>query len=100
MAASRATSPTLVVNTALPLSFTQYFATVTVVNRSSTGTVWFRTDGAAPVIGADDNYPVLPLQSTSVPNGALSQEPVQRVISGTQIMLISDTACPITVYAT
>lgn len=100
MAASRATSPTLVVNTPLPINFPQYFATVNVINRSTTGTVWFRTDGAAPVIGADDNYPVLPLQTISVPNGAITQEPVQRVISGTQIILVSDTACPITVYVT
>jgi hypothetical protein len=100
MAANRATSPTLVINTVLPVSFPQYFATITVINRNTTGTVWFRTDGQPPVIGADDNYPVLPLQSVSVPNGSLTQEPVQRVISGTQIQLVSDTACPITVYAT
>lgn len=100
MAASHATSPTLVINTALTVNFPQYFATVTVINRSSTGTVWFRTDGTTPVPGADDNYPVLPLNTISVPNGAITQEPIQRVISGTQIILVSDTACPITVYVT
>jgi len=100
MAASRATSPTLVINTVLDVNFPQYFSNITVINRNATGTVWFRTDGVNPVIAADDNYPVLPLQSVTVPNGALTQEPVTRVISGTQIILISDTACPITVYAT
>jgi hypothetical protein len=100
MAAQRATSPTLIVNTITTVIFPQYFATITVINRASSGTLWLRTDGQAPVIGADDNYPVLPLQAQSFPNGILTQEPITRVISGTQVQIISDTACPITVYAT
>jgi hypothetical protein len=32
------------------------------------------------------------------PNGILTQEPITRVISGTSIELISDTAIPFTVY--
>jgi hypothetical protein len=100
MTASRATSPTLVINTLLAVNFPQYFATITVVNENATGIVWVRTDGVAPTVRGDDCYPVLPMQSQSFPNGVLLQEPVTRVISGTQILLISDTACPITVYAT
>jgi hypothetical protein len=100
MAAQRSTSPTLVANTALTVTFPQYFATITVVNRHTTATLWIRTDGQTPVIGADDNYPVLPSQAQSFPNGILTQEPITRVISGTQVQIISDTACPITVYGT
>lgn len=100
MAAQRSTSLTLTPNTPVFVTFPQYFATVTVVNRNSTGTLWIRTDGVFPVVAGDDNYPVLPMQAQSFPNGILSQEPITRVISGTSVYIVSDTACPITVYAT
>lgn len=100
MAAQRSTSPTLVPNTVQHVTFPQYFANITVVNRNSTGTLWLRTDGVDPVIGADDNYPVLPMQAQTFPNGILTQEPITRGISGTSVYIVSDTACPITVYAT
>ena len=100
MAAQRSTSPTLVANATTTVIFPQYFSTITVVNRHATGTLWVRTDGQNPVVAADDNYPVLPLQAQSFPNGILTQEPITRVISGTQVQIISDTACPITVYVT
>lgn len=100
MAASRASSLTLTVNTPVTVKFPQYFATITVINRNSTGVVWIRTDGNNPTVAGDDCYPVLPMQSQSFPNGVLLQEPITRTISGTQVSLISDTACPITVYGT
>lgn len=101
MAASRAKSLTLTPNVATPVNFPQYFATVTVVNRSlGTDVVWLRVDGNEPVVLADDNYPVLPGQAQSFPNGVLTQEPITRVISGTTAFLISSTACPVTVYGT
>jgi hypothetical protein len=98
MAASRAHSATLTINTATPVNFPQYFANITVIHRGTTGTIWLRTDGVAPVILADDNLPVLPGQAVTFPNGILTQEPITRVISGTSIELISDTAIPFTVY--
>ena len=100
MAASRATSPTLTVNTVAHITFPQYFSTITVVNRNATGVLWIRTDGNDPIVAGDDCYPVLPMQAQSFPNGVLTQEPITRVISGTQVSIISDTACPITVYGT
>src|SRR5690242_20759372 len=101
MAAQRAKSLTLTANTMAPINFPQYFATVTVINRStSTDVVWVRTDGMEPAVAGDDCYPVLPGQSQSFPNGSLLQDPITRVISGTQTMLISSTACPVTVYGT
>jgi len=101
MAAQRAKSVTLVADTSTPINFPQYFATITVVNRSqSTDVVWIRTDGGTPTVAGDDAYPVLPGQAQSFPNGALLQDPVLRVQSGTQTLLISSTACPITVYGT
>jgi hypothetical protein len=100
MAASRATSPTLTANAPLAVKFPQYFSTITVVNRHATGVVWLRTDGATPTVAGDDCYPVLPMDAQTFPNGVLLQEPITRVISGTQINIISDTACPITVYGT
>lgn len=101
MAASRAKSLTLTPNTYTPVNFPQYFATITVVNRStSTDVVWLRVDGNQPTVAGDDCYPVLPGQSQSFPNGVLTQEPITRVISGTQAILISSTACPVTVYGT
>jgi|SRR6267142_5693591 len=98
MAASRAHSGTLVIDTATPVDFPQYFANITVIHRGTTGTIWLRTDGTAPVILADDNLPVLPGQAMTFPNGILTQEPITRVISGTSIQLISDTAVPFTIY--
>lgn len=98
MAASRAKSATLVINTATAVNFPQYFANITVVHRGATGTIWLRTDGVAPVILADDNFPVLPGQAVTFPNGILTQEPITRVISGSSVQLISDTAIPFTVY--
>lgn len=107
MAASKALSDTLTINTAYAVTFPQYFSTITVVHRGTTGTIWLRTDGREPVTfnpsspqDSNDNYPVLPGQSQTFPNGILLQEPVTRVIAGTQLMLISDTAIPFTVYAT
>jgi hypothetical protein len=100
MAAQRASSTTLVINTPATIIFPQYFATITVINRSSTGTLWVRTDGQTPAVAGDDNYPVLPLQAQSFPNGILTQEPITRTISGTSVSIISDTACPLTVYGT
>lgn len=100
MPASRATSPTLTANTPLTVKFPQYFATITVTNRHPTGVLWLRTDGVTPTVGGDDCYPVLPMQAQTFPNGELLQEPITRVISGTQVNIISDTACPITVYGT
>lgn len=99
MAASRAKSDTLTIDTVYDVNFTQYLGVLTVVHRGNTGTIWLRTDGVEPVILADDNYPVLPGQSVSFPNGILSQEPITRSISGTSVQLISDTAIPFTVYA-
>lgn len=98
MAASRAHSATLVVDTAMAVNFPQYFSNITVVHRGDTGTVWFRTDGIEPEPLADDNYPVLPGRMITVPNGMRTQEPITRVISGSSIQLISDTAVPFTVY--
>lgn len=99
MAASRAKSDTLVINTVYDINFPQYLANVTVIHRGTTGTIWLRTDGVAPVILADDNYPVLPGQAVTFPNGILSQDPITRSRSGTSVSLISDTAIPFTVYA-
>lgn len=99
MAASRAHSDTLTISTVYPVNFPQYFANITVVHRGTTGTIWIRTDGIAPVVLADDNYPVLPGQAVTFPNGILTQEPITRTVSGTSIQLISDTAVPFTVYA-
>lgn len=99
MAASRAKSDTLTVNTVYTVNFPQYYANITVIHRGTTGTIWLRTDGVAPVILADDNYPVLPGQAVTFPNGILSQEPITRSVNGTSVLLISDTAIPFTVYA-
>jgi len=99
MAASKAQSGTLVVNTVSAVNFPQYLANITVIHRGTTGTIWVRTDGNDPVILADDNYPVLPGQAVTFPNGILSQEPITRMVSGTSCQLISDTAIPFTVYA-
>jgi len=99
MAASRAHSDTLIVDTVYPVNFPQYFAYITVVHRGATGTIWLRTDGIEPEVLEDDNYPVLPGQSITFPNGILSQEPITRMVSGTSVLLISDTAVPFTVYA-
>lgn len=100
MAASRSTSLTLSVGIVSTVTFPQYFANLTVINRNTTGTLWVRTDGVNPLITGDDCYPVLPQQSQTFPNGVLLQEPVTRVLSGTTVSIISDTACPITVYGT
>lgn len=106
MAASRAHSDTLVVNTVFTQNFPQYFANITIIHRGTTGTIWARFDGQQPVVFnsstpslSDDNYPVLPGQAVTFPNGILTQEPITRVISGTSALLISDTAIPFTVYA-
>ena len=98
MAATRAKSATLTVNTAMAVNFPQYFANITVLHRGTTGTIWLRTDGQEPVVLADDNFPVLPGKAATFPNGILTQEPITRVISGTSVQLISDTAVPFTVY--
>lgn len=106
MAASRAHSDTLTVDTVYPVNFPQYFANITVIHRGTTGTIWLRTDGIAPVVfnpsspsASDDNYPVLAGQAVTFPNGILTQEPMTRSVSGTSVQLISDTAIPFTVYA-
>lgn len=106
MAASRAHSDTLTISTVYPVNFPQYFANITVIHRGTTGTIWLRTDGINPVVfnsgtpsNSDDNYPVLPGQAVTFPNGILSQEPITRSVNGTSVLLISDTAIPFTVYA-
>lgn len=99
MAASRAKSDTLAIGAKYTINFPQYFANITIVHRGTAGTIWFRTDGVDPVTLGDDNYPVLTGQSVTLPNGILSQEPITRMISGTSVFLISDTAIPFTVYA-
>lgn len=98
MAASRAKSATLEVDTAMAVNFPQYFANITVVHRGTAGTIWLRTDGVEPIPLADDNFPVLPGGRATFPNGILTQEPITRVISGTSVQLVSDTAVPFTVY--
>lgn len=98
MAATRAKSGTLTINTVAPINFPQYFANITVIHRGTTGTIWLRTDGIEPVALADDNFPVLPGQAATFPNGILTQEPITRSISGTSVQLVSDTAIPYTVY--
>ena len=100
MAANRASSSTLTPGTAVTVKFPQYFANLTVVNRSTNLELWVRSDGVDPTVAGDDAYPVLAQQSITFSNGILSQEPVVRVQSGTQVSLISSGACPYTVYAT
>ena len=98
MAASRAKSSTLMADTVTAVNFPQYFANITVVHRGTTGTIWLRTDGVEPAVLADDNFPVLPGQAVTFPNGILTQEPITRVISGSSVQLVSDTVIPFTVY--
>lgn len=100
MAASRAKSGTTVANTAVAIKFPQYFANITVVNRSTGEVLWARTDGADPIVAGDDCFPILSQQSLTFGNGVLSQEPVVRVTSGTLVTLISTGTCDYTVYAT
>lgn len=100
MAAKRAQSGTLVANEVTTVKFPQYFATVHVVNRSADKTIWTRSDGIDPTIAGDDCYPVLAQQDISYTNGLLSQEPVVRIQSGTQINLLCSDACDFTVWAT
>lgn len=106
MAASRAKSDTLTINAEYTVNFPQYFANLTVIHRGTTGTIWARFDGVAPVVfnpstpaASDDNYPILPGQAVTFPNGILTQEPITRSINGSSVMMISDTAIPFTVYA-
>ena len=105
MTAQRAHSDTLTVNAVYPVAFTQTFSTITVMHRGTTGIIWVRTDGINPVVfnpanpsASDDNYPVGPGQTASFANGILTQQPINRVINGTSVALISDTAIPFTVY--
>ncbi|APC46414.1 hypothetical protein HWB05_gp152 [Streptomyces phage BRock] len=100
MAASRAKSGTTTANTAVTIKFPQYFANITVVNRSTGEVLWARTDGYDPAVAGDDAFPVLSQQSLTFGNGVLSQEPVVRVTSGTLVTLISAGVCEYTVYAT
>lgn len=98
MSATKASSGTLVVNTATAVNFPQYYPTVTIVHLGSTGIIWLRTDGLEATIAGDDNYPVLPGERASYVNGNLLSAPNTRVINGTSVMMISDTAIPYTVY--
>lgn len=100
MPATRATTVTLTPNVASTVTFPLYFATITIDNLDTNGIVWVRTDGQLPEVAGNDCYDVLPMQSKSFPNGNLQQEPVTRVISGTQVNLISSTAVTVVVYGT
>lgn len=98
MSAQKCSSGTLVVNTSTPTNFPDYFPTITIVHRGSTGTIWVRTDGQEAVIAEDDNYPVLPGERVSYRNANLSSSPNTRINAGTTAFLVSDTAIPYTVY--
>ena len=100
MAAKKAQSGTLSANAVTTVKFPQYFAVVHVVNRSTNQTIWTRSDGTDPTVAGDDCYPVLAQQDISFTNGLLSQEPVVRIQSGTQINLICSASCDYTVWAT
>ncbi len=105
--AAQAKSGTLVAAApAISVKFHQYFKNLIVVNRSNpatdsfpTYTIWVRSDGEDATVGGDNCFPVLPGQSLSFGNGILSQEPVVRVISGTQVSIIATGASPYTVWA-
>ncbi len=59
---ARAKSATLTISTVDTVTITAAFASpggIEVINRSQTGTIWVRFDGAAPTVGGDDCHPVL-----------------------------------------
>jgi hypothetical protein len=100
MAATRSTSGILTADVITRVNFPQYFSNITIVNRDTEGTIWFRTDGIDPAVLGDDNYPVMPGAYVTVPNGILTQEPITRVISGTSVFLISTAPVNYTVFCT
>lgn len=90
---------------ATSIKFPQYFNSLRVVNRAAFDadvtslTIWVRSDGEDATVEGDDCFPVMPGQSITFTNGILSQEPVVRVISGTQVSMISLGPTPYTVWA-
>lgn len=96
---AKAKSGILVANTVTTVKFPQYYNTLIVVNRSTTDEIWVRSDGDNPAVEGDDSFPVLPQQSVTFGNGILSQEPIVRVESGTQVSLISSGTPKYTVWS-
>lgn len=40
---------------------------ITVVNHSTTETIWFKVDGGTPAVDGDDSIPILPSNSVNYP---------------------------------
>lgn len=105
--AAQAKSGTLVAAApAISVKFPQYFKNLIVVNRANPATasfpdftIWVRSDGQDATVEGGNCFPVLPGQSLSFGNGILSQEPVVRVLSGTQVSIVATGAAPYTVWA-
>lgn len=77
---------TLVAGTPTTVTLDEPYSTITVLNRNGLGEIFFRVDGTAPVVGANDNF-VVPAAITSVSVHATDEE------IGTTIGLVSSAAC-------
>lgn len=58
---------TLVASTVAPVTVTDGYPGVVVLNRSATGTIWVRLDGTDPTVAGANCYPVMGVRYFRVP---------------------------------
>lgn len=89
MAGTRVTSGTLVASTVDTVTFTAYYAGVSITNRDASAEIFVRADGVNPTVEGDDCYIVPPGKTVTVYNGLPVADQSTGVNAGTNVRLIS-----------
>lgn len=69
MAARTAQSGTLAVNTVTPVTITDAYPGVLIVNRTGSGAIWVRLDGVDPTVAGVNCFPVQTARSFGIDPG-------------------------------
>lgn len=54
---------------------------IEIINRSQTGTIWYRVDGGTPAVGGDNSHPVLGARRVDNPYSVDAKSVVVKLIS-------------------
>lgn len=82
---------------AADFSNTAWYEKITLINTSTTATLWARLDGTAAVASADLNYPILPGATRTLINHTPRPESALGTTGTTPVSLIASASCTFTI---
>lgn len=92
---ARSVSGTLTPDTVATVTITPVDSTgIEIINRSASGTIWYRADGTAPTVAGDDCHPVLGARQVDNPFTVDARTVVIKLISTSALDYTVEVATP------